>query len=424
MPRSSDLFLGGIDALAGGIQSAQNYYREDLEARDDRAKQNAMADPLIQDAIERIMNGESPDDVANDHLAREYHKQQPSLTRQPSPGPWAAGYDNGPDQGPMIPYSEPVRSSRLPNGPMASMQPVGGGDPGIQNKDVPDLMKLGGMLQTERYRDANLGLGYDRLGLGYDKLDAQKQKDVMANDYRSAMADYIRAKNANMPEQMALARRRADIAAANLGISTQKLGLDERKFMFSENKEYLKNTNETAWAVPAIDNILMKARTTPGMVPPPEDYTKRRVADMLGRIPFAGGFASSILTRSADQDLTQAQRDFRRQVQLAITPFRKLIVGSQITQGEADIINELAGGQLSIEDTIAGLAALRQMMMTKQGRNVDAFPSAAGRIGNPTTGQTLPPLSSGITNDPYGLGALSETPELDYFKSFGYTPGQ
>lgn len=416
-PNYSGQISGGLESLSGYIRDSEDraIKAEDRQRRNrlEDAEQQHLNAPLTdfhREGIERVANGENPLLVAEDILVKQHLAQQ----SKPMYGPMADHYATGetePVAGGQMSVANPQQSSgmRIPKT--------------ATNRDIPQLLQLAQAMSADRNREAMANWRGDKLDIDQARLDAQLARDADMSGYRQELAAMMAAKRAALPTQLAQRDRALDISGGNLGMRGQELSLGQQRQNFAENKEYLKNTNETAWTIPAIDNILMKARTTPGMVPPPEDYTKRRTAEMLSKIPLVGGMASAVMTRSADQDLTQQQRDFRRQVQLAITPFRKLIVGSQITEGEMGIINELAGGQLSIEDTIAGLAALRQMMGARQGRNVQAFPGAASRIGNPSMGQTLPPLSSGQDNDPYGLGALQENPELEYFKQFGYESG-
>lgn len=435
MPTAADYFTNagrGLGELSDALYTIQDRKEKDLEKRNDLARQGAMADPLIRKSIERIINGEDPEQVAHEHLIEQHLSSQQtsapdtSTQRMPAAGPWKSGYDNGPDQSAMIPYSQPATGSRLPKGPMLDTSSLAiGQDPGIQNQDVPTLMKLGGMIQDERrntalsnYRDANLGLGYDKLDLARDKMNA-------GDEYKRAMTDYLNAKRANMPQEMANAAMRINQAEQRLGISREQLGLAGRRLGVQESQAYDKMVGETVWTVPALDNLISKVRTVPGVAPPESDYTMRRAAEIAGALPFGiGGPGKNLLNRVADINLSQQQRDFRRQVSLALQPFRKLNVGTQITAGEFELINELAGQQLSIEDTIAGLAALRQSMNSKLQRAGAFYPGAASKVPQMRPGEVLPPLSSGQTNDPYGLGQLSETPENNYFNQFGYQGNQ
>lgn len=446
MPRSSDLFLGGIDALAGGIQSAHNYYRKDLEARDDRAKQNAMADPLIQDAIERIMNGEHPDDVANDHLAREYHRQQPSVsqTRQPSPGPWTVGYDNGPDQGPMIPYSEPVRGGRLSSGPQLDTSSLAiGRDPGIQNKDVPDLMKLSGMLQAERYRDANLDLGYGRLGLGYDKLDAQMQKDAGLQELRDAQAALTRARLAGMPMQEELAKQRIAIAQAKLGQQERALALQGDRLNLSETKEYMKGAGNTIQTISQLDQLINEAKNTPGLQIPESDFYARRRAEVASELPIAGKALGKYMNVKADEALTPEQRTFKRQKLQSLVSYIHENYGTQLTSGEQQWINAIQGDQVSWVDAMAGLEAMSASLKSRANLYGQAYPNAAARIQAPAN--PLPQIIQGGTRrksfdslpleerKAYGVNNQQELDEMyrrggwggDSLEqlNYGYTPG-
>lgn len=432
MPRPADYIIGagaGLGELSNSLYGIQDRNQKDLEKRDAEASRQALADPKIRGLLERVINGDDPEQVAMDHLVQEHLESQPSLTRQSTPGPFAAGYDKGPDTGPMIPYSSPVTGGRpvTPGrrGPMLDTSSLNKTDPGIQNRDVDSLMKLGGMMQDERRNNAMMSYREGQLGLGYDRLDLLHQKNANTDDLRRAQADYLRAKLQNMPEQMAQAARRVQIAEANLGMRGQALQLQGRGLDVKEAQAYDKMVGDVVWTVPAIDNLLMKARSSPGMAPPDSDYTMRQAATIAEGLPFnTGKPLKTLLNRIADSNLTQQQRDFRRQVSLALQPFRKLNVGTQITQGEFELINELAGQQLSIEDTVAGLAALRQSMNSRLQRGNRYFPNAAARNPDINTGNSLPPLSSGQANDPYGLGALSETPETDYFNKYGYTGGQ
>jgi len=378
-------YIGAVGESLGGIAKTVD--------------QLSPMDPRLQEAMIAVASGEDPKTWAaklrggGAPTPQMPQAQPPTATPQmPAQGPIVSGAVSQPPTMPSFSEDITVTAPRqakeqapTPSAPFA-------------RRDMPALLSLA---QLGGRRDQGMmdlrGLEYE---LRRDQLRERQRQFDAQEGLRAAREELMNAQASGIPERIKIAQD--NLAARWAGIDVARGNLEAR-----EAEDYLRGTAETAWTVPAIDQIVATAKTAPGVTPDQYDYITRRSANIASQIPMVGKAIAAGLEVAADASLEQPQKDFRRQVSLAITPFRKLIVGSQITEGERMIIDMLSGQQLSIQDTIAGLMALRQMMAARQARYEAAYPKAAARIGAPT--DVLPPLSNPY---PTGFESGGRLPQL------------
>jgi len=305
--------------------------------------------------------------------------------------------------------TETVTAPRQPDLSALSPQPQAPEDnTPILNRDVPTLMQAASGAQKHNSMDTYMKLY--ALGLRGDELAEKYREFEGMQPVRQSMINQRDAGISNMPFKNKI--QEGNLNARWAGVDVARGNLATR-----QNEGYLKETADTAWTVPALDNILSTAQTNPGVTPDEFDYGTRKAASVAKAIPLVGKAIGASMEGIADTALTDQQRQFRSQVALAMARFQHLMVGSQITEGEQALIDRLAGQQLSIRDTVAALHALRMSMAAKQTRAKAAFPEAAGRIPDTTPQQALPKIPQAYPTDTGGVENLNqpgpEGPSLD-----------
>jgi hypothetical protein len=120
------------------------------------------------------------------------------------------------------------------------------------------------------------------------------------------------------------------------------------------------------------------------------DYTQRRIAEVVSNLPLFGRFAESAIKTGADEALSFSQREFKRQLTAELSTFIHSRYGSALSSHELAQANIIAGGQLSLADTIAGAQIVYYIARRKAQMYERAYPEAAQQVGQPGTGPDIP----------------------------------
>lgn len=417
-----DAFSGVAEAGAGFAKTVHDY---------------SPADPRLGNFLKRVYAGEDPRAVAieakfamsrhqppqnlpDDGMQMEPYPETPpaeasgmrgsmrSSMGSPSPGNFTGPREFSSEETVMAPSAPPSPrgSMPLPSEPSAGGEFYSQAQPPILNKDLPMLMQGAGLVQKDNKND----LGYLNYLLGRDRLSNNQNQFGRMEVHRGIRDEATQANTAEIPVRRQQANERLGISRFNA--QTGAGNLAER-----QNQNYYKNTKDTATTIAQIDGLLGQLKTRPDIAPPSGDYRVRKEADILDSI-YGGRPLAGTMRLVADAELTPDQRIVRRQARAIVMAYQHAMVGSQITGPEMELVNMIAGQQLSIDDTAAGLGALRQYMGALHKRAKYASPEAAGRIPdvNPAevTPQFSPPPYPIMGNEmPTSLPQLPEGPSLE-----------
>lgn len=259
----------------------------------------------------------------------------------------------------------------------------------ILNRDVPQLMSAAG--QAQKHDPADTYMKLYALGLRGDALNEKVREFEGMQPVRQSMINQRDAGINNMPLKNQQAEGRLDVSKFNA--QTSRGGLDTRR---AEN--YLKGAGPSLEVTAGLGDLIQQGLKNPEIVGTNSDYVQRRVAQVAGNLPLLGKFIESGLTTGADEDLSFAQREFKRRLTGELSTFIHSRYGSALSAHELALANQIAGGQLSIADTLAGAQAIYYIAQRKGQLYQRAYPDAAQQVGTPTTGPRIP------TNGPYPTG--------------------
>lgn len=288
---------------------------------------------------------------------------------------------------------ETVTGTRLPANDLSALNPETSGNAPIRNKDVPVFMQMAGQQTKHDPMDSYMKLY--AMGLRGRELDEKYREFEGMAPVRQSMINQRDAGISNMP--FANQQRASNTAARWAGVGVAQGNLATR-----QNEGYLKGTNDVAAPIAQIKGLLGAWDSNPDLAIPSGDYRVRREAEIVQQLPVLGKGLANMMRTVADSELTPEQRTIRRQAALAVASFQHMMVGSQITEGEMAMVNMLAGQQLSMEDTRAGLGALMQSMEARQNRYKAGYPDAAKRIPDVSPGDVTPQFSP--SEYPTGFG--------------------
>ncbi len=354
------------------------------------------AHPLMAQAIRRIYGGEDPRTVAIEtKFAMARQQQPPNL---PDAGMPASGGSPMPPAtssraeftGPREVSSEetvvaPPQALRSPGMPLQSEPSTdrafySQAQPPILNRDLPVLMQGAGLVNKDNKTD----LGYLNYLLGRDRLGWDQSKHGDMEVHRGIRDEATKANTAEIPIRRQLAQERLGVSKFNA--QTSRGSLDTRR---TEN--YLKGAGPSIVTANALEELVREGSTVPGVQIPSSDYTARRSADIVEKLPLIGNFAAEFARNKADEQLTQAQLNYRRRVAEAMAEYIHGKYGANFTAHELRLAQMISGEQLSFADTLAGLSALsRSLRAGKADLYQRGYQDVAGQIGSGTTPKTPP----------------------------------
>jgi hypothetical protein len=417
MARDVDYIIGGFQTLGSGLQGLaqqEEERRKEREARAEKLHQELRPLPaeqadIYRELVTRLRRGEDPQRVAIEVRARRQGllggggqmppnrmpdargpggmsipmMRPPDVTQEPEPYPVPQGIGGGrfipSDPGDVgAAYVTPPGGGRMPESEAAARTPT--------MRDLASLQQLSTLHQRSGVDDAwreevaraNLAARLRGLGLSEQRLELQ---------------DYLGRGNLDARQEgLQQGWDRIGIARGNLGERMQEGDL-------REGMAYNKLAGDAPYVVSSLRRLATQARDR---APGSGAYVAQRVGDILG------GRAGAALRVATDASLTQDERNFRREVSLAVQSYRRSEFGSQMTGLEFELSQQLAGEQLTVEDTIAGLTALEQLAASRLTRAQQTVPEAAQRIeggvesANRGGGPLVPQLSPRMQVPPSG----------------------
>jgi len=400
-PDYTDRISGGLSALGKEVEA------------------NSPAPEIVQKYLRMAMSGRMSPQEAARRAQAEHHLSmngsgmgtppQPQAPQAPSPGPWQGGLGAGPSiptsggfTGPREFTSEETVMAPSPSMPAQAPQALDAmpeDNLPIRNRDVPTLIQVGGM--------SNKGQGNDIALLNY--LERQRQFNEQ-QPFRLTRQEATKAQTANIPFKNKMAQ--GNLGARWAGVDVAKGNLNAR-----EAGMYLGGTKGTALPIAQIENLLQAAETIPDVTPSAGDYAARQAQGIAEGVPIVGKALGSAIGTIADYNLTPEQREWRRQVQTMIAPYRHAMVGSQVTGDERRWIDMILGQQTNIQDTKKALASLLSSMRADKTRWDRAFPGVATTVGRPDPQTAFPPRESPYPSGFEGRGSVNqpgpEGPSLD-----------
>lgn len=349
-------YIGGVGQALGGIASTVD--------------QLSPMDSRLQRAIFEVIGGGDPKQVA---AALRGGMQAPEMPSSTPPMP------SGQQTAPNVSRTPVGTAAQAPKEPPLAP---------FARRDAPTLMQLAQM--TSKKDPMADALALERLGLQRDALGERRRQFDEQSGLRDAREALARATAEGIPERIELARKNYQARLRSLGISEERLGLGreqlalgQRRLLSGELEKVLRATSGARVAAETFETLLNRAKD-PKNVPGEFDYDLRRSAQMLSALPFgAGKLFEEGLEFVADDLLTPAQLSFRRQVALGMQDFIASNYGKTLTGNELKLARQLAGQQMSIKDTIAGLEALKTHMQNKINMYSRAYPEASDIVGEP-----------------------------------------
>lgn len=186
------------------------------------------------------------------------------------------------------------------------------------------------------------------------------------------------------------------------------MGLDTRR---TEN--YLKGAGPSLEVVSGLRNLIRHGLSNPDVVGNQGDYTQRRIAEVLGNLPLLGNYIEAALKAGADEELTLAQREFKRRAAAEMSAFVHSRYGSALTGHELRLANYIAGGQFSVADTLWGLEVVAAIAERKVRQYEKGYPDVAGRIG----AEELPDLPAFQPDPNAPLAPIDDRGTLEFLYS-------
>lgn len=286
------------------------------------------------------------------------------------------------------PASVPTRggSMPLPSEPSTAGAFYSQGQAPILNRDLPVLMQGAGLVRKDQASDMANQLGWARLE------ETMRLRNALQPG-RDARTEATRATTANIPFSNQM--KKDNLAARWTDIGIKQGNLDTRR---TEN--YLKGAGPSLEVTAGLGNLIRQGLANPEIIGNSADYAQRRVAEVAGNLPLFGKFVESALKTGADEDLTFAQREFKRQLTAELSGFIHSRYGSALTGFELEQANKIAGGQLSLADTLAGAQIVYYIANRKRQLYERGYSDVAEKIGEPGVGPNIPmEVPSGFVPD-------------------------